>query len=397
MNTLDNTRMGIKLILYAVFFSISALVGSLAMGMTFLLSPISGILTVLLGIRMTAVLGGSIATAGMVLSSFFVNNLDVLYFTYGIMYGLGASFAYTPSLAILGHYFKKYLSLVNGIVTIGSSVFTVVMPPIMEGMISNFGLPGLFRLLGFFAFCMALCGLLFKPIPAMVLTSNKQKGFKPLFLSIVNVHIWKSRRYMFWSLAMPVALWGYFVPYVHIKKFIQYNYSNVNENLPLQCIAAGSGVGRLFFGWIGDRPRVDKILLQQVAFYVIGVSTILLPFVNNFGVLVAIALFMGLFDGAFISLIGPVAIELCGAAYAAQGIGCMLGLAAPAMSIGPPVAGYLYRLRESYTLPFVVAGVTSIVGSTIMFAVRFYPNPSIRNTTNGIATHPTDLRIGKFT
>ena len=40
------------------------------------------------------------------------------------MFGLGAALAYTPTLAILGHYFKRYLGLVSGVVTAGSSVFT---------------------------------------------------------------------------------------------------------------------------------------------------------------------------------------------------------------------------------------------------------------------------------
>lgn len=61
-----------------------------------------------------------------------VLQVALLYLTYGIMYGLGASLAYTPSLAILGHYFKRYLGLVNGIVTAGSSIFTILMPYFME-------------------------------------------------------------------------------------------------------------------------------------------------------------------------------------------------------------------------------------------------------------------------
>ncbi|XP_068633957.1 monocarboxylate transporter 10 [Battus philenor] len=364
----------------------ASLVGALTMGTTFFLSPLSGLLTGFLGLRSTALLGGSIATAGLLMSSFVVNHVDVLYFTYGIMYGLGASLAYTPSLAILGHYFKKYLGLVNGIVTIGSSVFTVVMPPLLEHIIVNYGLQWMFRVLAAFTVGIVLCGLLFKPTPLMIIQkpSHKHDNIKSLLKTIVSVQIWKNKKYRLWALSMPVALFGYFVPYVHIKKFIEKNFSNVNDNLPLQCIAITSGIGRLTFGYLADKRGMNRILLQQISFYVIGSLTIFLPFVASFNLLVAISLGMGLFDGAFIALIGPIAFELCGATHAAQAIGCMLGLAAPPLSLGPPIAGYIYSIYKSYKIPFILAGISPLIGATVMFSIHYQKvDPKQVDKTNG--------------
>lgn len=70
------------------------------------MSPVSSILTDKLGIRRTVILGGLISATGMLLSSF-VEVLELLYLTYGIIMGFGASLIYTPSLVILGHYFDK--------------------------------------------------------------------------------------------------------------------------------------------------------------------------------------------------------------------------------------------------------------------------------------------------
>lgn len=44
----------------------------------------------------------------------------------------------------------------------------------------------------------------------------------------------------------------------------------------------------------------------------IGLMTMLLPATGSFPVLLGIALFMGLFDGCFISLLGPIAYDICG-------------------------------------------------------------------------------------
>lgn len=96
---------------------------------------------------------------------FMFHQVEVLYLTYGVMYGLGASLAYTPSLAILGHYFKKYLGLVNGIVTAGSSIFTTLIPFLIEYLLRRLGLEGTLRSLAALTAIIMACAILFKPIP----------------------------------------------------------------------------------------------------------------------------------------------------------------------------------------------------------------------------------------
>jgi hypothetical protein len=39
---------------------------------------------------------------------------------------------------------------------------------------------------------------------------------KPKEKSVFNGEIWKNKRYVIWAIAIPMALFGYFVPYVHI-------------------------------------------------------------------------------------------------------------------------------------------------------------------------------------
>lgn len=41
-------------------------------------------------------------------------------------------------------------------------------------------------------------------------------------------------------------------------------FKNADGKLPVMCIGITSGIGRLFFGYIADFPKVDRILLQQV-------------------------------------------------------------------------------------------------------------------------------------
>ncbi|XP_015243726.1 PREDICTED: monocarboxylate transporter 10-like [Cyprinodon variegatus] len=193
--------------------SVSAWVGSLSMGMIFFCSPIVSIFTDIFGCRITAVGGAAVALIGLMASSF-VKTLGVMYFTYGIVFACGCSFAYQPSLVILGHYFKKRLGLVNGIVTAGSGIFTITLPFCMSTMLEKLGLQNTLRVLCILMFVLILASFTYKPLLPANPTESQTGKFS--LSRIFNKNIWKSVGYRIWAFGIPAALYGYFVPYVHL-------------------------------------------------------------------------------------------------------------------------------------------------------------------------------------
>ena len=77
----------------------------------------------------------------------FLCQIELMTLTFGLMVGIGGSLAYTPSLVILGHYFRKRMGIVNGFVTAGSSLFTIIMPFFFDFILSNYSLKVLFQIL----------------------------------------------------------------------------------------------------------------------------------------------------------------------------------------------------------------------------------------------------------
>lgn len=141
------------------------------------------------------------------------------------------------------------------------------------------------------------------------------------------------------------------------------------------CIGVTSGLGRLIFGWVADQPGVNRIFLQQISFVAIGICTMLLTTAPYFGeytleAMMVFALIMGLFDGCFITMFGPIAFDICGPTGAAQGIGFILGLCSFPLTIGPPIAGWIYDRTGEYTASFLAAGVPPIVGALIMTCIH---------------------------
>ncbi|NXN96770.1 MOT10 protein, partial [Rhinopomastus cyanomelas] len=194
----------------------TAWVSSLSMGMVFFCSPIVSIFTDLFGCQKVAVTGAAVGFAGLLASSF-VSTIEPLYFTYGVLFACGCSFAYQPSLVILGHYFKKRLGLVNGIVTAGSSLFTVSLPFVLRVLIDSVGLCNTLRVLCILIFVLFVAGFTYKPLvsDAKDKEGEKKGKFSP-GKKICNFSVFKVVSYRIWAFGIPAALFGYFVPYVHL-------------------------------------------------------------------------------------------------------------------------------------------------------------------------------------
>lgn len=290
------------------------------------------------------------------------------------MFGLGAALAYTPSLAILGHYFKRYLGLVNGFVTSGSSVSTALLPMTLGWLLRNYNLEVTLCVLAVLSLFIIFCSLIYKPLRSPlppVPLKREQSQLASCCQSLINIDNWKKPRYIIWAVSIPIALFGYFVPYVHMSKFVKVTFPGQNENHPIVCIGITSGIGRIIFGYIADMKGVNRIYLQQLSFVILGVLTMIVPLTHSFPLLLVICLGMGIVDGCFISLLGPIAYDICGPRGAAQAIGFLLGLCSIPLTVGPPIAGMLYDQTNSYKMSFILSGIPPLIGASVMCLMRF--------------------------
>lgn len=370
-----------------------AWVGALAMGMIFFCSPVVSMFTDHFGCRKTAVSGAAVAFIGL-LSTSFANSLSLRYFTYGILFGCGSSFAFQPSLVILGHYFRQRLGLANGVVTAGASLFSMGLPVFLKKVVGPLGLSRTFQILSLFMLVQALLALMFKPLlpagggmgppgmgpgPAKPQTqpgatgqgggkwSRVLSGVRKYF----NLRVFHIVTYRVWAFGVATAVLGYFVPYIHLMNFVKEQFKGTQKEwMLLVCIGASSGVGRLAFGKIGDHiPGLKKIYMQVASFFALGLMSILIPQCSVFEGLVAVCVFLGLCDGCFLTMMAPIAFELVGPMQASQAIGYILGLMSLPMTAGPPIAGLLRDYFGNYTVAFSLAGVPLMVGGVVLFFV----------------------------
>eukprot|EP00063_Salmo_salar_P064836 XP_014039671.1 PREDICTED: monocarboxylate transporter 8-like [Salmo salar] len=261
-----------------------AWVGALAMGMIFFCSPVVSMFTDHFGCRKTAVGGATMAFIGL-LSTAFATSLSLRYLTYGILFGCGSSFAFQPSLVILGHYFRRRLGLANGVVTAGSSLFSMGLPVLLTKVVEPLGLSRTFQILSLFMLVQALLALTFRPLlpqsapmgppePGGPVGSTTQPGApaqgsrwsrtQTQVRKAFNVKVFHIVTYRVWAFGVSTAVLGYFVPYIHLMNFVKEQFKEPQKEwILLVCIGASSGMGRLLFGKVGDLiPGAKKIWMQ---------------------------------------------------------------------------------------------------------------------------------------
>ncbi|KAL2077701.1 hypothetical protein ACEWY4_027205 [Coilia grayii] len=397
-----------------------AWVGALAMGMIFFCSPVVSMFTDHFGCRKTAVGGAFVAFLGLLTTSF-ASSLILRYFTYGILFGCGSSFAFQPSLVILGHYFRHRLGLANGVVTGCSSAFSMGVLVLLKKVAEPLGLRATFQILSIFMLVQAILALTFRPLlpsggahgpgmgpaeasPAVGGGGSGGGGVAPgsrwqrglaVVRTYFNLRVFRIVTYRVWAFGVATAVLGYFVPYVHLINFVKEEFPNSDKDwMLLVCIGVSSGIGRLVFGKVGDLiPGVKKIYMQVASFMVLGLMSMMIPQCRVFEGLVAVCAFMGLCDGCFITIMAPIAFELVGPMQASQAIGYLLGLMAVPMTAGPPIAGLLHDFFGNYHVAFYLAGVPPIVGGMVLFCVPLVYQRMVQQQKSEPADPSTDKML----
>ena len=106
-------------------------------------------------------------------------------------------------------------------------------------------------------------------------------------------------------------------------------------------MSVGSTFGRLFFGKIGDHPRVNRLYCFQIAMLVIGVADTLSTLTKTYVGLVVYMVVFGVFDGCFVVFLAVLCADIVGVDKVAAGIGVQFFFMAITSIAGPPLAGRL--------------------------------------------------------
>ncbi|XP_032071918.1 monocarboxylate transporter 3-like [Thamnophis elegans] len=139
-----------------------AWIGSISYALIMMFGPVSGKLLVKYGAIKVAVIGDLMTIGGLVWSSY-ADKFKTLFFTRGIIVGVGSSLAYTPGVIMVSLYFTKKRSLATGLVMAGGASGTFIQNKLQHVLIQQLEWRGSLRA---YSAMLAVCVLAaFAPVP----------------------------------------------------------------------------------------------------------------------------------------------------------------------------------------------------------------------------------------
>ncbi|OAF69187.1 hypothetical protein A3Q56_03063 [Intoshia linei] len=340
----------------------TSIVGGLPNALLFLSSAVAGMLIQTIGIRKTSAIGITLCVLALVISSFTSNSIVMLYITIGIMLGIGSSFVYIPAMSILLYHFDENFGSINGIVTTGAAIFTIVFSVSIRPIIKTFGLGYVFMIQA------ALYSLLY--IGVFVWTKPASYGSldneeKHLIKRKVSMkELWNIKAYRFWLASFLVLRIGYGTAYLYLVRFTVEQKVPYNGDHLIMAIGFGSIVGRLIFGKISDSRHISRIVLHQIAVYIYGVLLVLIPIgIKNKYAMYVISSSLGITTGIVNSLIVPICNDILGPSRASRGMSVAMSLMGIPIMLGPVVSGVIRDITGTYTTVFNINAIWAVIAA----------------------------------
>jgi len=360
--------------------------GSLSICISLLISPLTIAICRRKSTRLTAVVGGLITSLGLLFTSF-ASQFHQLFFSYGIMLGVGVGFARDTSTLMVAQYFKRKRELVEVVVLSGSGCGITIMSLFLRESNREYKWRhGLQMVTGviFLTFIMGLfyrSATLYHPQRRAILHLKSQKRkIKEKNKSVENELPFfdysplASRTFKIILLSTFVTSYGIFTPIIFLVQQAQ------TEGIPHQAIlqtylglawTAGVAAFGLLIVKNSTECRIGRQYLCQTAGLTCGFSVLAFTSVEGYHGYVIFVWIFGVFCGGYNYSLKMFTYEKVRARNFARSWGYVQTSQSLPVCLGVPIAGYINKGCGNKS-GFYFSAICIIVGSLLLFLVDIH-------------------------
>ena len=391
INSLE-TEFGWSRTQLSIAFSLGQLEGSIA-------APFVGYLIDKIGGKKVACIGAIVASLGFLCLSQTVpitqsreHWLDpaIFYISYiTIMFGVTLG-GWIPMTVIINNWFSKHRSLAMAIGSVGFSVGTFAIVPLLAILIESENIGWKLTAIGLAFFF----PLLIIPIAKIIKNAPEEIGESPDGLKVkssaiktpVSQNSAASYDYsltealkerVFWYIAFGHGASAMLTSTMMVHLILAFKHQGIS--LPTAALIWGiamgiGGVSQIFGGILGD--RTPKHIAACIFGCIQAVGVAIAVFVTNIWLALLFSAIYGIGFGAR----APITTSMRGDYFGRKAFGKIMGVSAMSMMlltmIGPIIAGRLFDLQGDYKDGFLILALAGFAGSLIFLLAR-KPTPPV--------------------
>jgi MFS family permease len=338
---------------------------SLSMIMGGLLGVVMGRLSDRSGPRVVITICGLLSALGYMLMSQ-IQTVWQLYLFYGVMIGAGGVGIFAPLLSTLARWFVKTRSMITGIVLAGSGVGMLIMPLVINRLISAYDWRVSYLILGIIILIVVVLTAQFlKRDPSQVgqvaygesntTGEGLELGTKALSFTeaILTRQLWLLFAVMFCFGFSFTSIRVHLVPYA-----TDLGISATGAATILATIGGATIIGQTMLGSTGDKIGYRGAFLTGFVIMSLAVFTLMLG--RELWMFYLSAVLFGLALGDCMTQESPLMAWLFGLEFHGLFIGLCSFSYTVGAAIGPVISGYIFDVTGNYQFAFLVYAALSV-------------------------------------
>jgi MFS family permease len=347
------------------------LIGTFALGIIFLSSPVN-----LLILRRWPQHRRKYLVSGLLVSSIsltvasFARSIWQLIITQGILYGVGISMMYYPTMAFLDGWFVRRKGLAYGTAWAGSSFLGALVPLFVSWSLEKYGFRVTLRV---WALAAVIIGISLMPfVKPRIHTTSATVPLK------INLEFATSKPFLQLQVGNILEGLGFCLPGIFLPSYARSLGLNATvATISVVLVNTGSFFGCLMVGFLIDIWHVTNVIMLCTFGATVSV-TFLWGFSNSDASFCIFALLYGFFAGSFSSTWAGIMLETVrqnptaepGPIYAmlvaGRGIGCVLSGPLSAGFLKAPLLTHNFTFGYGSTYGWLIffTGMTNLLGGT---------------------------------
>jgi MFS transporter, OFA family, oxalate/formate antiporter len=335
---------------------------------------VGGIYLDRLGPRLVATIAGVLYGIGFI-GAGLIQNLYGLYFTYGILSGLGMGLGYIVPLATLIKWFPDKRGMITGLAVAGFGGGAVVTTLIAPGLISAYGVYTTFIILGVAYLILVVGAAQFYRVAPVGYTPP---GWTPTATQT------KQRSGHDYTLGESLRTWQWYVLWAMLFLNVTAGVMIISVAAPMTSEITGvdaatassivilisimNGLGRLGWAWLSD--LITRRWVFAAMFLIQFVLFFIMPGITSFVILAAMFMVVGLCYGGGFGTMPAFAADYFGPKFAGRIYGLMLSAWSAGGVLGPILIAQIRDNTGKYSSALTIVAVVMLLSTILPFIAR---------------------------